>query len=97
MLIELDNISEIKELLKLTEENLKVRLELTDRSKNSDKFYELKIVPYGKILFKLVASWGRIGKNGQTQMKVSGDRALCLSRLNHLIVSKSKKGYVRVY
>jgi predicted DNA-binding WGR domain protein len=95
-----DDALQIKELLRIRDEKVQVRLEYKNSAKNSYKFYQLTVLPpnhsIGEKNFKLVARWGRIGTDGQRQVKLEGSKEACLNNLNFLVREKTTKGYVRI-
>ncbi len=95
-----DDTLQIKELLKIRDEKVQVRLEYKSSAENSYKFYQLTVLPpnhsIGEKAFRLVARWGRIGTDGQSQVKVEGSKETCLNNLDFIVREKTTKGYVRI-
>src|SRR5215475_10673147 len=56
---------------------------------NSSKFWRARVE--GKTLY---VNWGKIGTNGQTQVKELADPAVARREYDKLVAEKRKKGYV---
>lgn len=85
-------VNEIKDLLNFDKGTETIRLEYTDHSTNSNKFYELSIFSDNKNSV-VIAKWGRIGSKGTSQAKGLGSRSECSYLVHTLKNEKLKKGY----
>lgn len=64
-----------------------------DPEKNSNKYYEVKIVKMDE--YELISNWGRIGCNGATKIKKFSNEALAIRALDTIVNNKVKKGYTK--
>ena len=83
----------------MEKENKRVYMEYNDEDANSHKFYEinlmLKNMDYRNDA-QIFVTWGRIGSEGQEQMKYEGTYNTAVDLFDKIVDQKEAKGYVMI-